>query len=455
MPKKEAVYTRGSIGGTMLKTGFAMLAATLAMSGYNIVDTYFIGRLPGAIPLAAMGFSFPVVMLTGCIFRGLAIGVMSTSAQALGAKKHDKAVKLIGSGLLLITFFSIALGIVGMMTKQYIFEAFGASGEALELVQQYMNIWFFGCLTASLSMAGNDLLIACGASKTASAMMMAGLVLNTILDPLFIFGWGIVPAMGIRGAALATILAQCASTVAVLYLLYKRYGLLEFKPIPYRTIRGAWGTMVRYAFPATLGMLMMPLGAAVITRITAAFGDTAVAATAAAGRLEMVAFVFPMALGMSLMPMVSQNFGAKLYQRIRDCHRFAMTFALFYLLFMAVVYALFARYLTPLFSTDPEVQKIMTHCMRIIPWGFAAIEIHRYSGFFYTGCGRPAASAWLNALRILGFMIPFSLIALCFHSLTGLFVARLLADVLAGIVGYFVSRRLVESLGHPKTVRIC
>ena len=448
MAGKDAVYTRGSIGGTMLKTGVAMLAATLAMSGYNIADTYFVGRLPGAEPLAAMGFTFPVVMLIGCVFRGLAVGVMSTSAQALGASKHTKATRLIASGLLLITLFSIVLGVIGILTGEHVFEAFGAQGETLDLVRGYMNIWYFGCLTSSLSMTGNDLLITCGASKTASAMMMAGLILNVILDPIFIFGWGIIPAMGIRGAALATIISQCVSTVAVLWLLYKRYELLEFKRIPWRAMRGAWRTMIRYAIPATLGMLMMPIGSAVLTRITAEFGDIAVAATAAAGRLEMIAFIFPMALGVSLMPMVSQNYGAKLYQRIRDCHRFSMGFAFCYLMTMAVIYVFFAHYLTPLFSSTPEVQEIMTLCMRIVPWGFAAIEIHRYSGFFYTGCGRPAVAAWLNGLRIIGLMIPFSLVAMWFHSLEGLFFARLAADVLAGAVGYFLSRRLTETLGR-------
>ena len=446
MAKTKAVYTRGSIGGTMLKTGVSMLPATLAISGYNIVDTYFIGRLPGATPLAAMGFTFPVVMLIGCVFRGLGVGLMSTSAQALGANKNAKAAKLISSGILLITLFSVGLGLLGMATVGYVFGAFGAEGEALELVRGYMNIWYFGCLTASLAMSGNDVLIASGASKTAGAMMMGGLALNALLDPLFIFGWGFVPGMGIRGAALATILSQCASTVTVLTILYRKFELLEFKPIPWRLLRGAWRTMIRYAVPATLGMLMLPVGAAVITRITASFGDAAVAAVAAAGRLEMIAFIFPMALGMSLMPMVSQNFGARLYQRIRDCHNFSMGFAFAYLMCMSVVYVFFARYLVPVFSADAEVQSIMTLCMRIVPWGFAAIEIHRYGGFFYTGCGRPAAAAWLNGLRVIGLLIPFSLAAMYFRSLPGLFLARLAADLLAGATAYLLSRRLTRSL---------
>lgn len=451
LKKDNAAYTRGSIRGTMIKTGFAMLAGTLAMSGYNIADTYFVGRL-GKSPLAAMGFTFPVIMLIGCLFHGLASGVMTISAQALGGGRRAKAARLVTSGLLLIFLISIMLALLGMSTTDWIFERFGATGETLGQVKGYMNIWYFGCATASLSMTGNDLLIAAGDSKVASGMMIVGMLVNVLFDPLLIFGWGPVPAMGIRGAALATIGSQLVATVAVLWLLYRRHGLLRFERIPWRRLRSSWKLVVRFAVPASIGMLMMPIGSAIITRITASFGDTAVAATAAAGRLEMIAFIFPMAIGIPLLSMVGQNYGARLYERIRICRRFSMRFAFLFLLAMAVVYFFTAPVLVRFFSPDRDVQKIMTLCMYIIPWGFGMIEIHRYAGFFFTGCGRPSVSAWLNALRILGLMIPLSLLALYLHSLEALFAARLAADVLAGGIGFCLAKRMVNRLpadGQP------
>ena len=125
-----------------------------------------------------------------------------------------------------------------------------------------------------------------------------------------------------------------------------------------------------------------------------------------------------------------------------------MRFAFFFLLVMGLIYVFAAPSLVRFFSPDLEVQRIMILYMHIIPFGFGMIEIHRYSGFFFTGCGRPAVAAWLNGLRIIGFMIPFSLVAMWFHSLEGLFFARLAADVLAGAVGYILSRRLTETLGR-------
>ena len=123
-----------------------------------------------------------------------------------------------------------------------------------------------------------------------------------------------------------------------------------------------------------------------------------------------------------------------------------MRFAFFFLLGMGVIYMIWAPSLVGFFSPDPEVQHIMVLYMRIIPIGFGMIEIHRYSTFFFTGCAQPSVAAWLNAFRILGLMIPFSLLALWLNSLPMLFAARMLADVLAGALGCWMARGLTRSL---------
>ena len=445
MEKKAAYYTVGSIRKGMCRTALSMVPATLALCGYNLADTYFVGKLPGVHPLAAMGFTLPVIMLIGCIFRGMTIGVMTTCAQALGAQKQQRASRLVSSGVLLILLVSILLAVLGTAFSKPLFILFGAAGTTLKLVETYMNIWFFGCATASLSMTGNDLLIACGDSKVASMSMILGLGINVVLDPLFIFGWECIPGMGIAGAALATIIAQCIGTILVMSVLHFRHHLLKFELIPRDILFKSWFLTLKYAGPSILGMLMMPLGISVLTRITAAFGDVAVAAVSAAGRLEMAAFVIPMSLGMSLMPFAGQNFGAKRYDRICEGRRFSMRFALFFLTGAAVIFCLFADQIVVWFKDDAEICRIMAECLRITSWGFAGVEIHRFAGFFYTGCGRPSAAAWLNAMRI-GLLIPLSLIALYLNWLTGLFIARLTADVLSAVIAYSLVRRMTNRL---------
>ena len=429
----------------MLKSACAMLAGTLAISGYNIVDTYFVGQL-GKIPLAAMGYTFPVIMIVGCIFFGVAAGIMTTTAQALGSDQKQRAARIVTSGLQMLVVVSICAGALGILVSPWIFRLMGTSAEAYPLTMEYMTIWYLGCVTGSLSMAGNKLLIGAGDSNMAAAMMVVGLVINAVLDPIFIFGWCGAPAMGIAGAALATVISQLISTILLLTLLRKKYHLVEFCFYRMREFVPLCRLIFRYAVPASIGMLMMPLSAFVVTWITARFGDAAVAAVAAASRLEGIAFIFPMALGIPMLSMVGQNYGAKLYARIRQCFRFSMNFAFFFLLGMAVLYFLFARYLVAFFSPDPDVQEIMKICLLIIPWGFGFVEIHRYSGFFYTGCDRPSISAWLSALRVVGLLLPLSFLSLYFRKVEYLFFARLIADIISGSVAWYLARRMVKRL---------
>ena len=442
--RKKANYLSGTIGKTMFKTALSMLPGTIAVSGYNLADTYFVSKL-GTLPLAAMGFTFPVIMILGCIFHGLGVGVMATVAHAVGGAKSVKAARLVTSGMLLVVIISALLGLIGFFTMDWTFRQLGAAGEVCKPIAEYMNIWYLGCVTGAVGMVGNSLLVAVGDSKIAGFFMMLGLVMNVILDPLFIFNWGF--GMGIAGAALATIISQCCGLIFILTALHKRHRLLKFSTLAEkRLVRSAWKQIIRFALPSMLGMILMPAGNGVITRIVASFGDAAVAATAAAGRLEIIAFMFPMSLGIGLMPMIAQNYGGKLYSRIVRCRKIAMSFAFYYEIFMALVYFIAAPYITKYFTQDPEVAAIMTAYLRIIPWGFGLMEIHRYCGFFFTGCNYPHGSAWLAALRIIALLIPLSLLALLFGSLNGLFIARLAADLLAGFIGWVLVVRMTGKL---------
>ncbi|GHS93037.1 MATE family efflux transporter [Planctomycetales bacterium] len=449
---RQAIYTRGSVGGLMLRNALSMVAGTLAMSGYNLVDAYFVGQMPGAAPLAAIGFTFPVILFFTFILRGVIVGVATVTAQALGAQNHERAQRVVSYGLALIAVVAGGLGVTGIATLTPVFHALGARGDALRLVGDYMFVWYLGSFTLAGLLAGNDLLLAVGKLKLASAAMVIGMVVNAILDPVLIFGWWGLPPLGLTGAAIATVLAQTLGMLMTLGLLIGRYHLARRQILPWRRAWLLWSIILRYGVPATLGMLVLPVGATLMTWITASFGDAAVAAVATATRLEQMAFVLPMAFGMTLTPVVGQNFGAKLYERIRRCRRFSMRCALVFLTVMAVGYFFLADFFAAGFTADAEVKRIMVLYLTIIPWGFGFIEVHRYAGFIYLGCGRPAVAAWLNVFRILGLIAPLSLLAWHWNWLPGVFGARLVADIIAGATGWYLSSRLTRRLDAPDGV---
>ena len=240
-----------------------------------------------------------------------------------------------------------------------------------------------------------------------------------------------------------------------MYVLWKKHRLIRFRKIPVPELRNYWIVTMRYAIPASLGMLMMPVGMTVITKLTASFGTAAMAGCTAAGRLETIAFVVPMSLGMTLTPFIAQNYGARRFDRIKEGLLFAFRFALVFLVGSAVLFALLARVIAPHFCNSPEAQNVMARCIMISVWGLAGVEVHRFAGFSYTGCGRPAAAAMLNGMRFLIFLIPFSLIAWYFHSLNGLFAARLAADVLSGVIGAWLALRTINEKIKSQKNGIC
>jgi len=193
--------------------------------------------------------------------------------------------------------------------------------------------------------------------------------------------------------------------------------------------------IMRFAIPSILSMILMPISATVITRILSGFGDEAVAATGAAGRIEMFAFMVPMALGISLMPFVSQNFGAGRMDRVRQARRLSTWFAVLYGGLIAVAFFVAAPALAALFTKDPRVADTLISYIRIVSFGYGLMEVHRYSGFFLTGMHRPINATLLNVIRVLVFLIPLSWLGARFWGTVGVFGGRLATDVVVGCLG--------------------
>jgi Na+-driven multidrug efflux pump len=200
-------------------------------------------------------------------------------------------------------------------------------------------------------------------------------------------------------------------------------------------------------------MMLMPISAAIITRILSGCGPEAVAATGAAQRIEMFAFAIPMALGMSLTPFVSQNFGAARMDRIREARRVATWFALGYGAAVAGLFVAGAPALAALFTDDPKVAATLVSYIRIISFGYGMMEVHRYCGFFLTGMHRPASATVLNAIRVLVLLIPLSYLGSHLWGVMGVFSGRLATDVIVGCVGMVWVARTLKSV--PSAAAAC
>jgi putative MATE family efflux protein len=414
------------------------------MNAYNLTDTWFVSRL-GTDALAAMSFTFPIVMLLRFIIRGLGTGAMTCVAHALGEKKHQKAAELTTHAFLLALIVTCVISSAGILMIKPLFMRLGASGDILALTTHYMRIWYCGLVVMSMQMLILDIIISTGNTKTVSLLVVSGTVLNFIFDPLLIFGLLGFPKMGIRGAALATVLAHVITLSASVYILHNRYHLITFSSFSRRQIFASWKRILHIGIPSTLSSMLTPLSAAVIIKIVADYGAGAVAACGVASRIEIFAFMVPMTIGVSLVPFVAQNYGAQRFDRIETARKGTISFALIFGFIVAALFLVIARPLAELFSKNPEVVTILTRYLYITCFGYGLLEAHRYAGFYMIGIHRPIFAAALNVIRVVVLLIPLALIGSRILGLSGVFYGRLLTDILAGIIGIIWSKKILRA----------
>lgn len=421
-----------------------MLAGTFALNAYNLTDTWFVSRL-GTDNLAAMSYTFPVVMLLGFVMRGISTGSMALVAHAQGGKRQKTAARLTTHAVLLISAISLLILIAGFLTVNRLFSSLGATGDVLVLTRKYMYIWYSGIVFLGVQILICDIIIGSGETIQASILMVFGTLLNIGLDYVMIFGHLYFPAMGIQGAALATIISQTIVMAASVYIVHHKHKLLTKSSLTFRRIIISWRRILRMGIPGVLSTVLTPLSAAIVTRIVAGYGDPAVAACGVAGRIEMFAFMIPMTVGMSLMPFVAQNFGAGRFDRIQAVRKGTLFFALSFGIVMAGVFFVIVKPVALLFSDDAEVRRVLIRYICITCFGYGFMEAHRYSGFCMTGIHKPLTSALLNMIRVFVLLVPLSLIGSLAMGLSGVFYGRLLADILSGTIGIIWTGRVLKS----------
>ena len=439
MPK----LVKNSVSRTLITMAIPMLAGTFAMNTYNLTDTWFVSRL-GTSALAAMSFTFPVVMLLRFITRGVGTGVMTVVAHALGRKEHETAARLTTHALLLAFLFACIISATGLMTTKPLFTRLGAGEDVLNLVEDYMRIWYYGMVIMVIQMMVGDVIIGSGNTKAASFLIVGGTGLNFIFDPVLIFGFFGFPRMGISGAALATVLSQAVMLIVAIYILHKKYHLLSLSLPSPRQILTSWKQILHIGVPSTLSSILNPISSAVVIKIVADFGRAAVAACGVASRIEMFAFMIPMTVGISLVPFVAQNYGAGRFDRIESARKGTTSFALAFGFVIAIVFFATAHPLAKLFSEDTEVVNILIRYICITCFGYGFLEAHRYAGFFMTGIHKPVSAAILNTIRVIVLLIPLSFIGAKALGLSGVFWGRLTTDVLAGIIGIIWFRKILQ-----------
>ncbi len=378
---------------------------------YNIVDTYFAGQI-STDALAAMAASFPIFFIIIALGSGIGQGTTALIANALGEDRQELAHHYTLQSISFGIFAGAGLTALGLWGSPTLFRWLGAEERYLELSLEYMNMVLLGTVVFLLQSILNATLNALGDTRTFRNFLIVGFLLNCALDPWFMYGGLGVPAMGIRGLALATVLIQFIGFFFMLYQvrhtrLWQGFHWKLFKPS-----RAMFGEIARQGLPASLNMLTVALGIFVITWFVGQFSKEGVAAYGIATRVEQIFLLPTIGLNIAMLSLTGQNNGARRFDRIREALRTTTRYGMTMMVVSGVIVFFAGGWLVDLFTDDPAVRAIGSQYLRIAAITMGAYVILFQTVFMLQGLKRPIYGLWVGLYRqLLGPGVVFWLLA--------------------------------------------
>ena len=418
---------------------------------YNVVDTYFAGYISTDC-LAALSISFPVFFIIIAMASGISQGGTALIANALGEKDDEKARHICFQCISFGTLFSVLLTAVGYFTTPILFRILGAEGEYLYTALKYMNWILAGTLFFVLQSIFNSCLNAQGDTKSHRNVLILGFLLNCILDPWFIFGGYGLPAMGVQGIALATILIQF---LGMLYLLYKfSKTKLWAKPSPRLLVpTEIYRDIAKQGFPASFNMVTVAVGIFIITWFVSMFSKEGVAAYGIATRIEQIILLPTIGLNIAVLTLTGQNNGANKPHRIQETLHTTRKVGLLMMLAGGILLFLLAEPMMHAFTKtkDPTVIGHGTDYLRIASITLCSYVILFQTVYLLQGLKRPMFGLIIGLYRqILAPCLVFYLLA--FHLdmkengiWWGVFLVTWSAAILTHFYGQHILRKAVDN----------
>lgn len=430
------------IGVTLKRMTIPMILGMVMMMSFGLIDTFFVSLL-GTDPLAAISFTFPVTFTVISLNIGLGIGTSAIIGKLQGSKQITKSQHYATGSLMLSVLLVGALAVIGLFTIEPVFELLNATDNLMPYISDYMGLWYLSSIFLAMPMVGNSVLRACGDTRTPSIVMAAGGGLNALLDPIFIFGFGPIPAMGIKGAALATFIAWIVGALWILYILAVRRKLMLPRLLTIAELRDSSREILKIGLPAAGANMLTPIAGGVMTAVVASYGAEAVAAWGVGNRMESIASIVVLALSMTLPPFISQNVGAGQIERVKKAYSLTLKFVLVWQFIVFLAMWGLSSWIAVVFANEVEVSVLIQLFLMIVPLGYGMQGIIILTNSSLNAMHRPMTALLLSVIRLFVFFVPISIAGSFLFELKGLFAGTVIANIAMACVSFIVFKRAV------------
>ncbi len=418
------------------------VVAMTASSLYNMVDSIFIGHGVGPLAISGLALTFPLMNLAAAFGSLVGVGAATLISMRLGQRDYATAQRVLGNVVMLNLLLGVGFGLVALLFLDPILYFFGASDATIGYAREYMTVILLGNVITHMYLGLNSVLRASGHPRKAMYATINTVIINTVLDPIFIYGFG----WGIRGAAIATVLAQIISLVWQFRLLSDRSELIHFRRGIYRLRR----RIVRDVLAIGMSPFLMNLTACFIVilinkGLKTYGGDLMIGAYGIVNRLAFVFVMIVMGVNQGMQPIAGYNFGAQQYDRVLRVLKLTIVCAVGITTAGFLVGEFAPRLAVSLFTSDEELIRLSVEGMRIVFVFFPIIGFQMVATNFFQSIGMAGKAIFMSLSRQLLFLMPGLLFLPRFFEVStpwdgswGVWCAMPLSDFLATVVAFFM-----------------
>ncbi len=422
--------------GTLLKRyATPGIIAMTASSLYNMVDSIYIGNIPevGTLAMSGLAVTFPLMNLSAAIGTLVGVGAATMTSMLLGQKNYEVANKVLANTMTLNTIFGIVFSVLVLAFLDPILYFFGASDATIPYARDYMTYILIGNVVTHLYMGLNNIIRASGNPKTAMGLTLFTVISNAIMDPIFIFTF----KMGIKGAAIATVLCQLIALVIAIIFLRDSSRIIHFR-------RGAFGwdrKIAKASLTIGMGPFLMNFASCIISmlinqQLKAHGGDIAIAAYGVANRITFFFLMICMGFNQGMQPIASYNWGAKLYSRVRKVYWLTTGCVAVMTILCFLFSVVCPQVLVSIFTSDPVLKEHSIYGLRIMNMAVGVISINLVAANFYQNIGMVKKSIFLSLSRQIIVLVPLLYILPIFMGENGVWYSFPISDVASVIIAF-------------------